>query len=424
VTGETTGGAPTGADHGRPSVDLADLNVAVAHWRVRGRGGAVRVAGAIAETVGADRIFTVDPPTDTAGPSDIQFYDVLDDLSMTPLRRAQARVDRVFEYGIWEDVDWRAYGDIDVLVTSGATPRAVVTPDDVLHINYCHSPPRWFYDLYHERKGSLLGTVGRPVLRYLRIRDAAVDRRVDHYLANSPVIARRLWKYYDRDAEVLYPPVPLERYRTDGQGTPVAVDPEAGTAGDGETDAAGAATDTGRAGAADGDYYLHLGRLDDEKGVEAVVEAFADTDRRLLLAGPEGDIAGRIRGRVGDLDNVAYRGFVSESEKRALLADCRAVVFNGHNEDFGIVPVEANASDKACLVNETGFPGMHVDDGENGYTHDGTPAGIRTAVSRFERDGLTDGDARAAVEEFSRDAFDRRLRELVTDHYAAFRARF
>jgi len=411
VSSQSTG-ATAGADGTeRPSVDIADLTIAVAHWRVRGIGGAVRVAGAIAETLGADCIYTVAPPTETAGPSDIPFHDVLEDLSLTPLRRAQASLDRVFEYGIWEDVDWRDYGDIDVLVTSGATPRAVVTPDDTLHINYCHSPPRWFYDLYHERKGSALGLLGRPLLRYLRTRDAAVDRRVDHYLANSPVIARRLWKYYDRESEVLYPPVPLERYRTDG-GAPVAR--ERGSSPD----------DTHPSAGTDGSYYLHLGRLDDEKGVEAVVEAFAGTDRRLLLAGPEGDVAARVRERVSSLPNVDYRGFVSEDEKRALLSTCRAVVFNGHREDFGIVPVEANASDKACLVNETGFPGMHVDEGENGYTHDGTPAGIRTALARFERDGLADGDARAAVEEFSRETFETRLRELVAGHYADFQARF
>jgi glycosyltransferase involved in cell wall biosynthesis len=205
--------------------------------------------------------------------------------------------------------------------------------------------------------------------------------------------------------------VPLERYRTDG-GAPVA------------RERGGHPGDTGASAGTGDSYYLHLGRLDGEKGVEAVVEAFAGTDRRLLLAGPEGDVAARVRERAASLPNVDYRGFVSEDEKRALLSNCRAVVFNGHSEDFGIVPVEANASDKACLVNETGFPGMHVDEGENGYTHDGTPAGIRTALARFERDGLTDGDARAAVEEFSRETFETRLRELVTGHYADFQARF
>ncbi|TKX52753.1 group 1 glycosyl transferase, partial [Halorubrum sp. SP9] len=82
-------------------------------------------------------------------------------------------------------VDWREFGDPDVLVTSGATTRAVITPDDTLHVNYCHSPPRWFYDLYHDRKDSLFGALSRPMIRYLRTRDMAVDPRVDHYFVNS-----------------------------------------------------------------------------------------------------------------------------------------------------------------------------------------------------------------------------------------------
>jgi len=62
--------------------------------------------------------------------------------------------------------------------------------------------------------------------------------------------------------------------------------------------------------------------------------------------------------------------------------------------------------------------------GENGYTHDGTPAGIHEALARLERDGLADGDARATVEEFSRQAFERRLRDLVAGYHADFRRRF
>jgi glycosyltransferase involved in cell wall biosynthesis len=402
------------------ATDPSNLDVAVAHWRVRGVGGAVRVAAAIAETFDCDRVFTVDPPGETLGGSDVAFHDVLEDLRLTPLQRAKARVDRVFEYDIWEDVDWRAYGDFDVLITSGSTTRSVITPDDTLHINYCHSPPRWFYDLYHDRKRSWKGLLFRPLLRHLRTRDAAVDRRVDHYLANSPVIARRLWKYYDRDSDVLYPPVPLDRYRTDGEGNVTTTDNPAATDAQGP---AGNSADTDTE-LGEGEYYLHLGRLDAEKGVESVVEAFAKTDRRLVLAGPEGDVSGVVQRRVAELSGVEYRGYVSEAEKRDLLADCRAVVFNGHNEDFGIVPVEANASDKACLVNGTGFPAMHVDEGENGYTHDGTPAGIREAVARLERDGLADGDARAAVEGFSRETFEERLRSLVAGYHAEFRRRF
>jgi glycosyltransferase involved in cell wall biosynthesis len=375
----------------QPSGGLDGVDVAVAHWGVRSPGGAEQVAVAIAETLGVDRIHTVGrPDAETRGAHDIEFHDVLGDLSLPALRRAQAR-SRAFEYAVWEDVDWRAYGPPDLLVTSGATTRAVLTPDPTLHVNYCHSPPRWLYDRYHDRIAELpwpAALAARPALRYLRTRDAAVDDRVGAYLANSPVIARRLWKFYSRDAEVIYPPVDVASYE---------------------------------AGPREG-FYLHVGRLDGEKGVEAVVEAFADLGHDLVLVGPDGDATAAVERRVAAAPTVERRGFVPEAEKRDLLARCRAVVFNGAGEDFGIVPIEALASGKATLAREEGFPGLFVREGETGLLHDGTAAGIRAAVERFEANPF--GPDPAAAERFSRERFERELRETLADEYRAFRERF
>jgi glycosyltransferase involved in cell wall biosynthesis len=370
--------------------DIDDLGIAVAHWGIDAWGGAEYLVTRLAEALDCEAVHTLgEPAPDDPNPyGDVRFVDVTDSLSPRPLRKLQARAGRVFEYALWEDVDWRAFGDPDVLVTSGATTRAVITPDDTLHLNYCHSPPRWFYDLYHDRKDSLVGVLARPLVRYLRMRDATIDPRVDGYFANSPIIARRLQKYYERDSEVLYPPVDIDSYRDGG----------------------------------DDGFYLHLGRLDEEKGVPAVVEAFADWDRDLVLAGGRGDVDDDILARIRRADGLDYRGFVSEAEKCDLLARCRAVVFNGRNEDFGIVPIEANASGKACLARDEGFPGMFVDDGENGVLHDGSAEGIRAAVEQFERDGI-DGDPQSAVERFSSGAFVDRLETAVTERYAAFRTR-
>lgn len=371
---------------------LDGVDAAVAHWGVRSPGGAEAVAVAIAETLGVDRIYTVGRPDGETRRSypDVEFHDVLEDLPFSALRRIGAR-SRAFEYGVWEDVDWRQYGPPDLLVTSGATTRAVLTPDATLHVNYCHSPPRWLYDRYHDRIAGLstpLALAVRPALRYLRTRDAAVDSRVDAYLANSPVIARRLWKFYGRDATVVYPPVDVGSY-------------EAGPR---------------------GEFYLHVGRLDREKGVEAVVEAFADLDHELVLVGPDGDATAAVEQRVAAAPNVERRGFVAESEKRDLLARCRAVVFNGAGEDFGIVPIEALASGKATLARDEGFPGLFVREGETGLLHDGTAAGVREAVERFEADPF--GPPPAAAERFSRERFERELRGALADRLGEFRERF
>ncbi|MBX0285477.1 glycosyltransferase [Halomicroarcula sp. F28] len=374
-----------GASDGRT---LSDLDIAIAHWHVNAWGGSEYLATRLAEALSCERIYTIgEPDPDSSNPyGDVRFVDVTRKLRLAPLRRVQARVGRLFEYALWEDVDWREYGDPDVIITSGATARAVITPDDALHLNYCHSPPRWLYDLYHDRKDSVVGQLARPLIRYLRIRDATVDLRVDGYFANSPIIARRIRKYYQRDAEVLYPPVDIDEYENrDEEG-----------------------------------FYLHLGRLDNEKGVPEVVEAFAGSDNKLVVAGGRGDVDESVMETIRGADEIDYRGFVSESEKRDLLATCRALVFNGHEEDFGIVPIEANASGKAVLTRDEGFPGLFFEDGENGLCHDGSPAGIRSAIDRFEDDGVG-GDLRKGVEIFSTQAFQQQLKSSVVRRYNQFR---
>jgi glycosyltransferase involved in cell wall biosynthesis len=369
-------------DNGQRSsdVDVDDLDIAVAHWHVNAWGGAEYLVTKLAVSLGVESVFTLgDPePTDPNPYGDVTFRDVTETLDYPRIRRLQRRAGRVFEYAQWEDVDWRELGDPDVLVTSGSTTRAVITPDDTLHINYCHSPPRWFYDLYHDRKGSLSGVLARPLLRYLRTRDMAIDPRVDHYLVNSPIIQRRLWKYYKRDSDVLYPPVELEKYRNEGND----------------------------------DFYLHLGRLDIEKGVPAIVEAFETLDERLVMAGGMGDIGDDVRDRIERARNIEWRGFVGEGEKLDLLGRCTAVVFNGQNEDFGIVPIEANASGKPVLARNDGFPAVFVDDGQNGYVHDGTAVGIRNAIERTNP-GELDTPLDEFVTEFSLEAFQTNLRSSI-----------
>lgn len=373
-----SGPAASGEDGAEIAID--DLSIAVAHWHVNAWGGAEYLATKLAEALELESVFTLGKP-EPADPNpygDVTFEDVTPALDYPRVRRLQRRAGRVFEYAQWEDVDWRELGDPDVLVTSGATTRGVITPDDTLHVNYCHSPPRWFYDLYHDRKDSLSGIAARPIVRYLRMRDMTIDPRVDRYLVNSPIIERRLWKYYKRDSTVLYPPVDLEQYRNEG----------------------------------DDGFYLHLGRLDEEKGVPAVVEAFEGLDGRLVMAGGMGDIDAEVRARIERANNVDWRGFVDEAEKLDLLARCTAVVFNGRNEDFGIVPVEANASGKLVLARNEGFPGVFVEDGENGYLHDGTAADIQRSVSLVESSG-TRAVSDAHTTPFSFDSFRDELRSVL-----------
>ncbi|MDZ7850706.1 MAG: glycosyltransferase [Halodesulfurarchaeum sp.] len=374
----------SGSEEVESEISFEDFDISVAHWHVNAWGGAEYLATKLAEAVGESTVYTMgEPDPEEPNPyGDVTFEDVTEVLDYPRIRRLQRYAGRVFEYSQWEDVDWRELGDPDVLLTSGSTTRAVITPDDTLHVNYCHSPPRWFYDLYHDRKGTIMGQLARPLLRYLRVRDQAIDSRVDHYFVNSPIIKRRLWKYYKRDSEILYPPVDIDNYRNEG----------------------------------DGGYFLHLGRLDEEKGVPAVVEAFHGLDERLIFAGGMGDINQSVRDEIVEASNIEYRGFVSEDEKLDLLANCSAVVFNGRNEDFGIVSIEANASGKPVLVRNEGFPAVFVEEGENGCLHTGKAVDIRRSIQNFQGKEFT--DIASKVDRFSLEQFETELRTSLEEKYA------
>jgi glycosyltransferase involved in cell wall biosynthesis len=215
----------------------------------------------------------------------------------------------------------------------------------------------------------------------------AVDPRVDHYFVNSPIIERRLWKYYKRDSEVLYPPVELDRYYNDG----------------------------------DHGYFLHLGRLDEEKGVPEIVLAFEELNERLVMVGGAGDVDDAVLNRIERAENIEWRGFVDETEKFELLARCTAVVFNGHNEDFGIVPIEANASGKPVLSRNEGFPAIFVGE-ENGRLHDGTAGSIQRSIGAVTRGDLTVTPEKQ-VSQFSTETFSVTSRDAIAGWHADLQGR-
>src|SRR5919202_3336260 len=118
-----------------------------------------------------------------------------------------------------EQFDLRPY-DL-VLSSSHAVAKGVLTRADQLHVSYTHTPMRYAWDLYFDYLAEsgmdrrIRGWVARLVLHYLRLWDLSAASRVDAYLANSSYVARRLNKVYRRPAQVVYPPVDVERYRYD-----------------------------------------------------------------------------------------------------------------------------------------------------------------------------------------------------------------
>ncbi|MFO1046981.1 MAG: glycosyltransferase family 4 protein [Geminicoccaceae bacterium] len=246
-----------------------------------------------------------------------------------------------------------------VISSSYAVAKGVITGPDQLHVSYVHSPVRFAWDLQHQylrQSGMGRGLASwavRALLHRIRLWDTRTANGVDHFLANSQFIARRVWKVYRRAAEVIYPPVDIGDFRL--------VEAKGGN-------------------------YVTVSRLVPYKRVELLVEAFARLpDRHLTIigAGPELE---RLR-RVAPA-NVELAGFLPDAEVRRRLERARAFLFAAE-EDFGIVMVEAQACGTPVIAYGKGGACEVVRDlGRPGATGvlfaEQTADSIVDAIARFE----------------------------------------
>ena len=214
-----------------------------------------------------------------------------------------------------EHFDLRGY---DLVISSESGPaKGVLTSSNTRHVCYCHTPMRYLWDLYpaylHEWTHSRLKRcLMAPLASYLRMWDALSSNRVDHFIANSQNVQKRIWKTYRRSSDVIHPPVPTDDFYT----------------------------------AAADDYYLIVSELVAYKRVADAVRCFSRTSRRLKIAGGGPEYAAL---KAIANPNVEFCGRVPDRDLRDLYARCRAVLLPGE-EDFGIVAVEALASGKPVIA--------------------------------------------------------------------------
>ena len=247
--------------------------------------------------------------------------------------------------------------DYELIISSShAVAKGVLTHADQVHICYCYTPIRYAWDLYHQylRESGfdrgLRSYLARPVLHYLRLWDYSAAARVDHFIACSRYIARRIRKTYRRQAHVIYPPVAVDKFTL--------------------------------AGAKD-DFYLTASRLVPYKRIDLIVEAFAQMpDKQLLVIG-DGPEFGKIKARAGK--NVQMLGYQPFEAMRDYLQRARAFIFAAE-EDFGIVPVEAQACGTPVIAYGKGGSCETVAENVTGIFFDEqTSASLVQAVNKFER---------------------------------------
>jgi glycosyltransferase involved in cell wall biosynthesis len=268
-----------------------------------------------------------------------------------------------------EQLDLRAY---DLVISSESGPaKGVLTRPDALHICYCHTPMRYVWSMYQEYREGLSGLkrwLMAGVLHRIRQWDVTSAARVDHFVANSHNVARRIRKYYRREAMVISPPVDLELF---GSLARVAAE----------------------------DFYLCIGQLIPYKQVGLAIRAFNQLGKRLVVIGE-----GKQRDELGKLagPNITFLNRVDDATLRDHYARCRALVFTA-DEDFGIVPLEAMAAGTPVIAFGRGGALETVVPGRTGLLFpEQTPESLAEAVLAFER------------VEYSFDP------EVIADHAAGF----
>jgi glycosyltransferase involved in cell wall biosynthesis len=298
--------------------ELAKLRVAIVHYWFVGRAGGEKVVEALAEVFPQADLFSLVANRDVLAPV-LQSKNLRTSfLQRVPGARKFHRHFLFLQAFALEQFD---LSDYDLVISSESGPaKGVITSPKTCHVCYCHSPMRYIWEMYPRYRlamNPLVGTIFSLTAHYMRLWDYASAGRVDYFVANSEFVASRIRKYYGRESTVIHPPV--ESALGDTSMVP-------------------------------GGYYLCVGRLVDYKRFDLAVSACTELGRQLKVigAGPERKVLQRMAGPT-----VEFLGRVDDGELREHLAGCRALLFPGE-EDFGIVPVEAQSFGRPVIAYASG----------------------------------------------------------------------
>ena len=277
-----------------------------------------------------------------------------------------------------------------VISSSYCVSKGIITSPNQVHISYVHSPVRYAWDLQHQylqEAGLIKGIkswIARAILHYIRLWDYRTSNNVDYFIANSKFIAKRIWKCYRREADVIYPPVDVEAFELCEQKE---------------------------------DFYLTASRMVPYKKMDLIVEAFSKMpDKKLIVIGDGPDFE-KIKAKAGK--NVTLMGYQPFEVLKDHMQRAKAFVFAAE-EDFGITPVEAQACGTPVIAYGKGGAletviGLDDENPTGVFFKYQNADSICEAVSLFEQnnDMFSPVACRQNAEKFSTERFVNSIRDFV-----------
>lgn len=285
--------------------------------------------------------------------------------------------------------------DYDIIVScSHAVAHGIIPHVNQLHINNICIPVRYAWHLYHQYLDEsglthgVRGAIAKLILHYLRIWDVISTNRVDYYVAISTWVAQNVWRTYRRHADVIYPPVDIKKFQLN----------------EGVKD----------------DFFLTMSRMVPYKKIDMIVNAFSKMPNKKLFVIGDGPDADRIMKNAGR--NVQFLGFQPQDALIDYMQRAKAFIF-ASEEDFGIVPVEAQACGTPVIAYGKGGALETVIDGKTGlFFEEQTAKSLIEAVNRFENGGhhFSTDDMRHNAKRFSKERFKREFKQFVEDKWEQF----
>lgn len=277
--------------------------------------------------------------------------------------------------------------DYDIIISSShAVAKGVLTGPDQLHISYVHSPIRYAWDLQHEYlktsglNDGFKGMIAKWQLHKMRLWDYRTTNGVDTWIANSSFIKKRIWKVYRRKANIIYPPVNTKKFFIS---------------------------------TTKNDYYFTVSRFVPYKRIDIIVDAFKSMPEKELVVIGDGPEWNKINKNIPK--NVKLLGYQESNIVEEYMRNAKAFIFAAR-EDFGIVPVEAQACGVPVIAYGKGGVIDTVIENKTGiYFYEQSEQSIVEAVTKFEnlKNEFDPSEIRAHAEKFSEERFRSEIEAYV-----------
>ncbi|KKT40760.1 hypothetical protein A3K29_00415 [Candidatus Collierbacteria bacterium RIFOXYB2_FULL_46_14] len=286
---------------------------------------------------------------------------------------------------IWGTIDLRKY---DLVITSCSSyfARGFKVSPKTMVVAYCHTPPRFLYGYetsINLQKYWVVRIYATVVNHFLRIYDYWTSQRVNKWLVNSENTSRRVWKFYRKEAEVVYPPVEVEKFIAKSKD------------------------------AKKGNYFLVVSRLVGAKGLVEAAEAAKHIGLKLKIVG-EAVGYSKVKRELEKIEAVELLGRISDKEMMGLYAKAKGFIALAKDEDFGMTVVEAMASGTPVIAYNGGGFRETVVDGKTGLLIDSTDKQtLEKAMRKFESINWKRENLIGQSRKFSRQLFEKKITKII-----------